>query len=203
MNFNRHYTNISMEKVCLNWNEFQVVLAASSTFFLNLFKGCKQSHTLIYMRGVSSEDLMAVLDFVYYGETNIPEEKIEAFLDLAKELRLKGLAEESNFTKSNLQHSPDKLVGDTFSPKKEIKVKTENNKRQSVSELSNYSGEVLVSEMTVVVPNQTPAVDFKELDEKIKTMMSRGQTMRKDGIHKNTLCIICGKEGQYVNIREL
>ena len=56
--------------------------------------------------------------------------------------------------------------------------------------------------MTVVIPNQTPAVDFKEMDEQIKTMMSRGQTMRKDGLHKNTLSIICGKEGQYVNIRD-
>ena len=83
-------------------------------------------------------------------------------MDLAKELKLKGLAEESNFTKSNLQHAPDKLTGVTFSPKKEINVKTENNIKQRVPELSNYSGEMLVSEMTVVIPNQTPAVDFKD-----------------------------------------
>ena len=40
--------------------------------------------------------------------------------------------------------------------------------------MSNYSGDMLVYEMNVVIPNQTPGVDFKEMDEQIKTMMSSG-----------------------------
>ena len=52
------------------------VLAASSKFFKNLFKGCKQSQTLTYMQGMLSEDLVAVLDFVNYGEANIAQKKL-------------------------------------------------------------------------------------------------------------------------------
>ena len=42
----------------------KVVLAASSSFFKNILKRNKQAaHPLIYMRGVKSDDLLAILDF--------------------------------------------------------------------------------------------------------------------------------------------
>ena len=40
------------------------------------------------MRGLKVE---AMIDFLYYGEANVNEENLNAFLDLAEELRLKGL----------------------------------------------------------------------------------------------------------------
>ena len=46
---------------------------------------------LIYMRGVKSSDLTAVVDFIYQGEANIFQEQLENFLALAEELELKGL----------------------------------------------------------------------------------------------------------------
>ena len=43
----------------------KVILAASSPFFQNILKENKQSpHLLIFMRGVKSEDLMAIMDFL-------------------------------------------------------------------------------------------------------------------------------------------
>ena len=43
------------------------------------------------MRGLKSEDLIAVVDFLYYGEANIYQESLDAFLTIAEELNLKGL----------------------------------------------------------------------------------------------------------------
>ena len=69
----------------------KVILAASSPFFLNLLKRNKHVHPLIYMRGVSSDDLVAVVDFLYYGEANVYQDNLDSFLAIAEELQLKGL----------------------------------------------------------------------------------------------------------------
>ena len=46
------------------------------------------------MRGVKSDDLLAIIDFVYYGEANICQENLDSFLAVAQELQLKGLLKE-------------------------------------------------------------------------------------------------------------
>ena len=69
----------------------KVVLIASSPFFLNILKRNKHSHPLIYMRGVKSENLTAMVDFFYHGEANVFQENLDSFLVLAEELQLKGL----------------------------------------------------------------------------------------------------------------
>ena len=69
----------------------KVVLIASSPFFLNILKRNKHSHPFIFMRGVMSENLTAMVDFFYHGEVNIFQENLDSFLALAEELQLKGL----------------------------------------------------------------------------------------------------------------
>ena len=48
------------------------------------------------MRGVKSEDLQAILDFLYCGEANVFQESLESFLSITEELQLKGLMGSSN-----------------------------------------------------------------------------------------------------------
>ena len=69
----------------------KVVLIASSPFFLSILKRNKHPHPLIYMRGVRSETLLAMVDFFYHGQANVHQENLDSFLVLASELHLKGL----------------------------------------------------------------------------------------------------------------
>ena len=69
----------------------KVILASSSPFFLNLLRRNKHPHTLIFMRGLKSEDLVAMIDFLYHGEANIYQDNMDSFLAVAEELQLKGL----------------------------------------------------------------------------------------------------------------
>merc|ERR1712055_583960 len=62
----------------------KVILASSSPFFQNILMRNKHPHPLIYMKGVKSEDLVAIVDFLYYVETNVYQEHIDAFLVLAE-----------------------------------------------------------------------------------------------------------------------
>ena len=74
----------------------KVILAASSPFFQNILRKNKHPHPLIYMRGMTSEDLVAIVDFLYYGEANVYQENIHPFLAIAEELNLQGLTGNGN-----------------------------------------------------------------------------------------------------------
>ena len=93
----------------------KVVLAASSPFFMDILKRSKHPHPLIYMRGLKSEDLLAIVDFLYFGEANVFQENLDTFLALAEELQLKGLTGADNSGKakeaqaeSNFEKAPVK-----------------------------------------------------------------------------------------------
>ena len=69
----------------------KVVLASSSPFFKELLRKNSHPHSLVYMRALKSEDLVAMVDFLYFGEANVFQENLDSFLALADELKLKGL----------------------------------------------------------------------------------------------------------------
>ena len=64
----------------------RVILAASSPFFMDLLRSNKNSHPLIYMRGIKANDLAAIMS---HEEANIYQNYLDAFLSLAEELQLK------------------------------------------------------------------------------------------------------------------
>ena len=69
----------------------KVILAASSPFFQKLIGRNKHPYPLIFMRGVNSDDILAIVDFLYRGEANVFQENLDSFLAIAEELQLKGL----------------------------------------------------------------------------------------------------------------
>ena len=97
----------------------KVILAASSPFFQAILKRNRHSHPLIYMRGVKSEDLVAMVDFLYYGEANVFQENLDSFLAIAEELKLKGLKGSDDLQKIE-------------SPTEVAQIKQKYNKHQNV-----------------------------------------------------------------------
>ena len=69
----------------------KVILAASSPFFKRILKKSPHSHPLIYLKGIKSPDVEAVLNYMYHGEVNIEEANLSIFLKVAEELEVKGL----------------------------------------------------------------------------------------------------------------
>ena len=69
----------------------KVILAASSPLFKTLLDRNKHPHPLVYMRGMKSSNLLAILDFLYRGEANVFQGDLDSFLAIAEELQLEGL----------------------------------------------------------------------------------------------------------------
>ena len=59
----------------------------------------------------------------------------------------------------------------------------------------------LGTQKTIALPNYEFSGDFKELDLKLNSMMILGNNIVPNGTHKATICQVCGKEGQRINIR--
>ena len=53
----------------------KVVLAACSPFFKRILEGDSYSNTLLYLKGVDENSLSGILDFIYNGEVNFPENR--------------------------------------------------------------------------------------------------------------------------------
>ena len=70
----------------------KVVLSSSSPVFRQLLRSNKHSHPMLYIRGAKSLELENVLDFIYSGEVSIAQEHLSGFLEIAEELKLKGLS---------------------------------------------------------------------------------------------------------------
>ena len=70
----------------------KVVISACSPFFRHILAKAKQAHPFIYLKGILHQDLLALLDYMYDGATKVATEDVNRFIEVAKELKIKGLA---------------------------------------------------------------------------------------------------------------
>jgi len=73
----------------------KVILAASSPVFRNIIKSNRHPHPIVFLRGFKSCYLEHLLDFIYLGEVQVPQEDLKEFLDAAEDLKINGLTEKS------------------------------------------------------------------------------------------------------------
>merc|ERR1712142_401398 len=83
------------------------LLGAYSQVFKDMFGDCglnlNQTQSIVYLLGAKHEDLNALLQFLYLGETHVEPDQLPSFLHLSKELKIEGLAalEKENFEIKN------------------------------------------------------------------------------------------------------
>ena len=76
----------------------KVILSACSEFFRNILTKesmCAHPNPLIYLRGISAQDLKYTLDFMYHGEVNVARDDLDNFLEVARTLQIKGLTQDN------------------------------------------------------------------------------------------------------------
>ena len=174
----------------------KVILAMSSPFFENILKRNKHPHPLIYMRGVKSHDLLAIVDFLYCGEANINQDELDSFLVIAEELQLKGLMgnvtnDEAIQTKRELPFQENKI------PKNKPSIS------KSSAVMQNVFSEDLTNkrpgDRTVALTNYFSGT-VQELEERCNSMMEKTLTKDNHG-HPIYRCVPCGKEAISITLK--
>ena len=165
----------------------KVILAISSPFFQNLLKRNKHPHPLIYMRGVKSDDLLAIVVFLYFREANVCQENLDSFLVLAEELKLKGLM--------GTVHRDEEIPTKAEVPSQESKI--QNYKPRISKSLAVFRNEDISSigqEKRAVALTSHSSGNLQEIDEKCVSMMEKTLTKNSNGLLLYR-CKSCGKEG--------
>ena len=87
----------------------KVILSSSSILFRRILLANPHQNPLIYLKGVEYLDLQSIVQFIYLGQIEIPQEALEKFIDTAKELEINGLVD--------LKHETDDKTTDLLNPK--------------------------------------------------------------------------------------
>ena len=178
----------------------KVILASSSPFFQNILRRNKHIHPLIYMRGMKSVDLLAIVDFLYSGEANVCQENLDSFLAIAEELQLKGLmgnADEKEIYKRPKEESVYKREASVS--------RSESSPQSNVGkEILSYhpdvfSGHPDVFSGTVALTSKHYG-ELQELFQESDSMMAKTDRKMPNGkpLYK---CKVCGKESEKGGVR--
>ena len=169
-----------------NLKVHKVIIASSSLFFRNLLRGTQHTHPLVYMRGVKSDDLVAIIDFLYSGEASVSQENLDSFLALAEELQLKGL-----MGKTDSDDVKDKVaVPETpiIDCKNNAKILHSKSDAKFQSHLNEQG-----TNKQVVASNSSEYLQAL-VEERCLSMMNETSERNSHG-HLIYICTVCGKEG--------
>ena len=153
----------------------KMILAGSSPVFHNLLAENRQVCQVVYLRGVQLNDLAAVLDYIYLGEASLPQQELQSFLSLAKDLQLRGL-----------QTDDKPLVSDgepTSARDTQVKLET----------LSETMSDFEEAQMKTAM--------HQNIDDQVKSLIEIGDIPapgRSQG--RVRICKVCGKEGVTIAI---
>ena len=205
----QYFTNVTL--VCEDGQQLEAhkaVLAASSSFFQDLLKRSHDKHPFIYMWGMKFEVLVAILDFVYFGEVSILKDNVENFITIAASLKLKGLEEidlpeeisheEISHEKIGHEEKSDEEIDLPEAVSHENILKLEQN--QCILSQFSVSDKMVSSDRTVVYPKLEDSEKWQELESQIKSMIvpTAKRTAHGKAAWK---CQICGKEGYQSQIK--
>merc|ERR1719186_74149 len=76
----------------------KIVISSCSPVLKSLLLTNPHSHPLLYMRGIKEQDLLSILQFMYFGETTVFQDSVRQFTNIAKDL---GMEERTKENTSN------------------------------------------------------------------------------------------------------
>ena len=217
-------TLLCEDGVMIPANKF--LMSCCSSFFKFVFKRTLQANVVIYLKGVKGNHMKSILDFIYYGQTNVNENQLSSFLQSANDLKICGLVETN--TKGHMsrylkKNSED--VGVSRQPETEPEPVVEDNILTDLeikSEISNES-----PPPNLIPENVNPLItsDHREIEsgqanknyisdsdvnkylEKVTHKQRLEKMEKRNFAVQNTWpctfsCTICGKAFNYKHVLE-
>lgn len=72
----------------------RIVLSACSPYFESIFRDNYCKHPVVILKGVTSQEMQALLKFMYKGSVEVLDADLQSFMYTANELKIRGLADE-------------------------------------------------------------------------------------------------------------
>merc|ERR1712179_129410 len=169
----------------------KIILSAGSSFFSDIFIKSNQTNMVIYLKGIKSVQLERLLDFMYNGEAFVGQEELKEFIEIGKDLQVRGFEDDFLCAGEKVQEKTAEFV----------KVEDENHENTLDDNLTSDTLEPTIenqfTEGTLVTTEEEKIqVDANsDLNLKIRQMIEKS-----GGVSK---CKICGKSSpSYVSMRQ-
>jgi len=198
----------------------KVILSSASFFFMDILRKNKHPHPLIYMRGIKSEDLVAIIDFLYYGETNVYQENLDSFFAVAEELKLEGLTRNHDVQEKEETPQLQSRKNPSSFTAKEARTKFKESKpsvftMKTKLEKNMENGVVEVDALQDIFSSKERKQMFMEegkesyislqvgedLEERIESMIEPCEKVEGNRASVNKSCKVCGLKGQKTDIK--
>ena len=163
----------------------KLVLSACSSFFKNILKKNVHQSPLIYLRGISSNNMKKVLDYIYCGEVQIFYEQVDSFLEVAKELKISGLLPTAGEDSEIQKH--ENVKGEVVNNEQMFESKNEIYKVLKSSPFININTKE--RQISYHITDNTSVGSGPETDERVNEIL-----IKEAGIIK---CMTCGKTGNH------
>jgi len=89
----RSFTDVTLACDGQTCKAHKMVLSACSPYFKALLENNPSKHPIIILKDIPFNHLQSILEFMYAGEVNVPQDSLPAFLKTAERLKVKGLTE--------------------------------------------------------------------------------------------------------------
>lgn len=92
-------------------NAHKLVLAASSSYFRSLFSRMTNTfqYPIIVLREMPVNDLKTIIQFIYHGEINVPQNRVDSLMRCANYLQIDGMASSANSLNAILASSSSSM----------------------------------------------------------------------------------------------
>ena len=91
----------------------KLILRACSPIFESMLSDLHQApNTIIFLKGINHLELESILQFVYLGETKIYQNRMEAFMNVAKDLQIKEIHNNEFNHDSNVDYETTEMIND-------------------------------------------------------------------------------------------
>ena len=168
----------------------RVILAAGSDFFRGIFQQAQPKDLFLYLKGVKKQELDHIVDFLYNGQAYLVRDELKKFLVTARELKIKGLEDDTNEICNDGEESIPVKLEDKIS-EKEIIASSKSFPLQ-ISRRSGTEEKPVSMETEYGVVREGDAI-VRPGDLNLEAIMERIEMM-DNGLQ--WVCRVCGKTGQ-------
>jgi len=195
---NEELFDVTLACIDYTMKAHKVVLASSSQFFREVFKQIENPNPFIFLKGLEADDLHAILDFIYTGETKVEMNHMQRFIDGATELKIYGIMSEEvpikkehvvetiniSGTDVNVKEKLKKYLDKSKEQKSNVTSKGKNEKNDDIHE-ETYSGFSTKDE-----GESLRSKDLEVLEYEIQKLIT---SERNEFGKKVSICKECGK----------
>ena len=117
MMINHEFTDVTL--ICEDQKQVSAhknILSACSPVLRNIFKMNTMQSPLIFLRGIQSSEIEAMLNFIYLGEATCPSNRKIEFLNVARSFEIQGLARLILDMDEDDEEEPKPPLNEDFTP---------------------------------------------------------------------------------------